>query len=85
MEIGTLLFAITATCSYAMQLNKKFEDDETPLQLAELFSLESQRKIDHLFDKIANNNTTKSNKLAKSILKGDMKWLEDGIIQVAPE
>ena len=85
MEIGTELFAITATCSYALQLVDEFPDDPTPLYLADVFSLESQNKVEELFRKIADNNTNKMNKLAKSVLKGDVRWLEEGIIPISPE
>lgn len=79
MEIGTELFAISATCSFAtLKLHEK-HDDLTPQYLADVFCLNSKRKIDKLFDELTNNDDHKEKKLAKSILEGDIKWLEEGI------
>ncbi len=79
MEIGTELFAISTTCSYAAHKMSLTEGDETPKYLADVFSLESKRKIERLFDEISDNDDTKAVKLAQSVLDGDITWLEDGI------
>jgi hypothetical protein len=79
MEIGTELFAISATCSFATLKLHENHDDLTPQYLADVFCLNSKRKIDRLFDELSNNDDNKENKLAKSVLGGDIKWLEQGI------
>jgi len=79
MEIGTELFAISATCSFATSKLHENHDDLTPQYLADVFCLNSKRKIDRLFDELSNNDDNKENKLAKSVLEGDIKWLEQGI------
>ncbi|MEI6896411.1 MAG: acyl-CoA dehydrogenase family protein [Psychromonas sp.] len=82
MEIGTELFAMAATCSFAIsKLNAK-SDDLTPQYLADIFCLNSKRKIARLFDALSNNDDNKENKLAKSVLAGEVKWLEEGIAWV---
>ncbi|MCP4326767.1 MAG: DNA polymerase II [Alteromonadales bacterium] len=79
MEIGTELFAMSATCSYAKSKLDVKPDDLTPQYLADVFCLNSKRKVDRLFDELTNNDDHKENKLAKSVLNGEMKWLEEGV------
>jgi alkylation response protein AidB-like acyl-CoA dehydrogenase len=80
MEIGTELFAMATTCSYAKFKMDDDPTDTTPKYLADLFCLNAKRKISRLFDDLTDNDNEKENKLAKSVLKGDLKWLEEGII-----
>lgn len=79
MEIGTELFAMTTTCSYALLKMEEMNEDETPKYLADVFCLASKRRIENLFDEISDNDDDKSVKLAKSILAGDLKWMEEGV------
>jgi len=79
MEIGTELFAISATCSFAKSKLDINPNDLTPQYLADVFCLNSKRKIERLFDELTNNDDNKENKLAKSVLSGDLTWLEEGI------
>jgi hypothetical protein len=81
VNIGTELFAMSATCSYAIQ---KIKDepklDQTPKYLADVFCLASRRRIEAEFERLDDNDDAKNLKLAKSVLKGDVSWLEDGVI-----
>lgn len=79
MEIGTELFAMSSTCSYALLKMSKMGDDETPKYLADVFCLASRRKIERLFDELSDNDDDKSVKLAKSVLNGDLQWMEEGV------
>ena len=79
MEIGTELFAMSATCSYAISKLDNNHRDLTPQYLADVFCLNSKRKVEQLFDELTNNDDHKENKLAKSVLSGDIKWLEQGV------
>ena len=79
MEIGTELFAISATCSFAKSKLDITPDDHTPQYLADVFCLNSRRKIERLFNTLTNNDDNKENKLAKSVLSGQVKWLEEGV------
>ncbi|MEH6453569.1 MAG: acyl-CoA dehydrogenase family protein [Psychromonas sp.] len=80
MEIGTLLFAMSTTCAYAKLKMDESNSDLTPQYLADVFCLNTRRKIDRLFDDLTDNDDKKENKLAKSVLNGDLKWLEEGIV-----
>jgi len=79
MEIGTELFAMSATCSFAVMKIDNNHDDLSPYYLANTFCLNSKRKIAHLFDELTENEDDKENKLANSVLNGEMKWLEEGV------
>ena len=87
MDIGTELFAISASCSYAHSMVEKKPEDLTPLYLADVFSLDAENRVKKLFDDLSDNHDHKKVKLSKSVLEGDLTWLEEGIIYCddAPE
>ncbi|NGX43216.1 MAG: putative acyl-CoA dehydrogenase FadE10 [Chlamydiae bacterium] len=85
MEIGTELFAMAATCSYAASLHKEKPEDRTPIQLADYFCNMAKRRIKQHFRTLADNDDRQANKLAKSVMNDELKWLEEGIIWIGPE
>lgn len=85
MDIGTDLFAIAATCSYAHSLVKDNPDDQSPLKLAEYFCLMAKRRIKSNFQALTNNDDRQANHIAESFINDELKWLEEGIISVGPE
>lgn len=84
MEIGTELFAIAAVCSYAVSIKAKRNPDESPIELADYFSRTARRRIKEHFAALSDNDDRETNELAKSVLDGDMRWLETGIMWVGP-
>ncbi|MGL1933831.1 MAG: acyl-CoA dehydrogenase family protein [Fibrobacterales bacterium] len=80
MDIGTELFVIATTCSYAISLFEKNGDDMTPLYLADVYSLDAENRVAKLFDDLSDNFDHKRVKLAASVLGEDISWLEDGVI-----
>ncbi|MCK5819096.1 MAG: acyl-CoA dehydrogenase family protein [Psychromonas sp.] len=85
MDIGTLLFAMATTCFYAKSQKELLKsvsglDEMTPEYLADVFCLNTSRKVNVLFNRLSDNDTRKEHKLAKSVLNGDIKWLEEGIV-----
>lgn len=85
IEIGSELFAISATVSYAIALHKKNPSDHSPIELAGFFAAGARRRIEERFRALSDNDDKQSNALAKNVLDGSMKWLEEGIIWVGPE
>jgi hypothetical protein len=79
MDIGTELFAMAATCSYAKSLVERKAGDTTPFTLADYFCKESARRIERHFKDVSDNNEREMNQIGKQILAGDMRWLEDGV------
>ena len=84
MEIGTDLFAMGAACAYAHSLVNKKPEDRTPYDLAHFFCTLARRRIREQFALLSDNDDRESNALAKRVLNGEFKWLEEGIIWVGP-
>ncbi len=84
MEIGTELFAMAATCSYARTIHDPGSSDSA-IQLADYFCREAARRIEGHFRSLSNNDERMMNAVAKRVLAGDMKWLEQGILWVGPK
>ncbi len=78
MDIGTELFAMAATCSYAHSLVKRGGDSSAET-LADLFCRDATRRIEGHFRSLASNDDTMMNQVGKSVLAGDMRWLEGGV------
>jgi hypothetical protein len=83
MDIGTELFAMAATCSYAMSLAGQRHDD-APMTLADYFCRDATRRIEEHFRALAANDEPMMNQLGKAVLNGDHRWLEEGIEWIGP-
>ncbi|MBA3845910.1 MAG: acyl-CoA dehydrogenase family protein [Planctomycetes bacterium] len=84
MEVGTELFAIAATCSYAKHLAKDETKGNSPLMLADYFARESARRVEGHFRALSDNDDALMNALGKTVCNGEHKWLEDGIRWIGP-
>lgn len=84
MDIGTELFAISATCSYASGLVERNPRDVSPEDLARLFVKQSKLRIRAHFRALKYNADRYENVLAKRVLQGEFTWLEKGIIESEP-
>ena len=85
MDIGTDLFVMAATCSYANLLAKK-QNNDSAIDLANYFCELAERRINRNFDELTDNDDLHTNSLAKRVVtNGDFKWLEEGIIRIGPE
>jgi len=80
VEIGTELFAIAATCSYAQHMVATTAHGQDALNIADFFCREARRRIAHLFRDTSRNNDRRGYRLARDVLDGKYTWLEDGII-----
>lgn len=79
VEIGTELFAMAATCSYALSISNK---NESALSLADYFCTITRRKIEEHLDGLSNNDDKSTNILAKKVLNNEMTWLEKGVVEI---
>lgn len=78
MDIGTDLFAMAATCSYARRLaDGKAEGNA--VRLADHFCQEAVRRIEETYRELHANTDRSANAVGKAVLAGDMRWLEDGV------
>ena len=84
-DIGTELFAMAATCSYAIQQSQTHIGDNTPIDLAQHFCWLARKRISDHWNSIKNPEELSANPLGKRVFHGSMRWLEEGIIWVGPE
>lgn len=79
VDIGTELFAVSATCSYAALLKKKGQTNA--VDLANSFCIDSRKRIEGLFKEGMNNDDKGNLKIAKKILAREFEWMEEEIIK----
>jgi alkylation response protein AidB-like acyl-CoA dehydrogenase len=80
VDIGTELFAQSATAARAQALISEGRDRKELLALVDHFCAESRLRIDRAFRGIGTNNDRTGYRLAQNVLKGDADWLFDGIV-----
>jgi alkylation response protein AidB-like acyl-CoA dehydrogenase len=81
VDIGTELFAMSASCARAKMLMERDKSNPHPVHLASFFCKEARRRIDAHFAGINDNDDRQANKIAKSMMAGEYKWMEDGIMR----
>jgi alkylation response protein AidB-like acyl-CoA dehydrogenase len=75
VDIGTELFAITASCSRAQSL-----DTAEARALADYFCRMARLKIEALFRDVHDNRDAEGYRVAQQVLAGEFNWLQDGIL-----
>lgn len=90
IDIGTDLFAMAATCSYAISLKGKKTRkgatiDDSPIELADYFCVMARRRIEDNFYAIDNNDDKHANDIAKKTIDKSYRWLEDGVVWMGPD
>lgn len=80
VNIGTDLFAMTATCSRAVLLLSKNPSDRGPSELADLFCRDARKRIAKQFRSLFFNYDAFAYRIARNALEGKYSWLEHGII-----
>lgn len=79
VDIGTDLFAMAATISYAMMLAGKGQ--KNALELADLFCREARTRIDQNFRTLFDNYDELAYKVVQNLMKGQYEWLEGQLVQ----
>ncbi len=80
VDIGTDLFIMTATCSYADALYKTHQKKGNAVELADLFCCDARKRIEENFESDRHNFDKKHLAVAKKILAENYSWLETDII-----
>ena len=80
VDIGTELFAQTASAARAQALIERGRDHKEVLALVDHFCAESRIRIDRAFHGIGANNDRMGYRLAQDVLEGGTDWLFDGIV-----
>ena len=84
VDVGTELFAITATVLYADALVKRGDEQhprEELEQLVQSFVADAKARIATSFAGLAHNNDGRNYKLTQSILEGKHLYLRRGIVE----
>ncbi|MCC6759525.1 MAG: acyl-CoA dehydrogenase family protein [Candidatus Omnitrophica bacterium] len=76
-DIGTDLFAISASCSYALSLSK---DQPGAVDLADLFCRDARQRIESSFGTNKNNHDRKHIQVSRELMKDSYNWLESDIM-----
>jgi len=79
VDIGTDLFAMAATISYAAMLDK--QGQKNALELADLFCREARVRIDQTFRTLFDNHDDLQYKVVQKMMKGEYEWLEGSLVQ----
>jgi len=81
VDIGTELFAITATCSRAQAMLETHADKEGLLRLADYFCREARLRVRGFFAAIRHNDDSRGYSVARGALEGKYAWLAAGIVK----
>ncbi len=83
MNIGTEIFAMAATCSYAESQQK--QGNSNAILLAEHYCRLATTRINDEFKALSFPQRKTAKQVSRSILAGDFQWLEKGIYPVKEE
>ena len=81
VDIGTDLFAMSATITYATMLAKKGGDERNAIELADLFCRDARVRIEQNFDTLFDNHDAAAYRAAQNLLKGNYDWLQGDLVQ----
>jgi alkylation response protein AidB-like acyl-CoA dehydrogenase len=84
VDIGTELFAMSASISYATMLAKKKDGRQNAVEIADIFCRQSRLQIEQLFDTLFDNSDTAEYRFNEKYLRGDYKWLEGQLVEPMP-
>jgi hypothetical protein len=79
VDIGTDLFAMAASISYAAMLAK--QGQKNAMDLADVFCAEARMRIDYNFDHVFDNHDDASYKLVTNLLKGEYDWFRGAMVE----
>jgi alkylation response protein AidB-like acyl-CoA dehydrogenase len=82
VEIGAELLAITAACSRAQTMVQRDPSNRGPIELADLFSRQSRRRIEDRFAAVFDNDDVAAYKVAQQVIRDEHSWLEQGMVRV---
>jgi len=80
VDIGAELYAMGAACSRAQMLAARGE--QGAIELADGFCRIARRRIRHLFAELFGPTDTRMYRIAQQVLKGEHRWLEEGIVGI---
>jgi alkylation response protein AidB-like acyl-CoA dehydrogenase len=81
VDIGTDLFAMAASISYATMLAKKGGEQENAIDLADVFCREARLRIETNFRQLFSNHDEQSYRLVSHLLKGNYDWFRGQMVE----
>jgi alkylation response protein AidB-like acyl-CoA dehydrogenase len=81
VDIGTDLFAMAASISYATMLAKKGGDQKNAIELADVFCREARMRIETNFRYLFTDHDDAAYKLVLKILKGEYDWVKGDLVE----
>ncbi len=85
VDIGADLFAMSATLSRAAALSRTGSEDGRRAEvLADLFCRNARRRIASNFRALRRNDDDRKYRVARQVLQGDHRWLEEGVLVPGP-
>lgn len=81
VDIGTDLFAMAASISYATMLAKKGGDQKNAMDLADVFCREARMRIESNFRYLFTDHDEAAYKLVTKLLKGEYEWFEGDLVE----
>jgi alkylation response protein AidB-like acyl-CoA dehydrogenase len=81
VDIGTDLFAMAASISYATMLAKKGGQQENAVDLADVFCREARMRIETNFRQLFDNHDEQSYRLVLKLLKGEYDWFRGQMVE----
>ncbi|MGZ4611691.1 MAG: acyl-CoA dehydrogenase family protein [Kineosporiaceae bacterium] len=88
VDIGAELFAMSAAIVRAEMLRadgRNGGNGTEAYELADMFCRQSRLRVERLFDALWTNTDAADTRLARGVLKDRYTWLEEGILDPAPE
>jgi alkylation response protein AidB-like acyl-CoA dehydrogenase len=85
VDIGAELFAMSAAVVRAEMLRAEGVNGSEAYELADLFCRQSRLRVERLFDALWGNTDSADVRVAGRVLKDRYSWLEEGILDPAPE
>ncbi len=84
VDIGTELFAMSATCLRARAVGESGTDGAA-VDLADLFCMQARRRVDRLFHDLWRNDDADERRAARDLLDGHFAFAEQGILDPSGE
>jgi len=81
VDIGTDLFAMAASISYATMLAKKGGAQKNAADLADVFCREARMRIETNFRQLFDNHDEESYRLVSKLLKGEYDWFKGRLVE----
>ncbi|MDX1583913.1 MAG: acyl-CoA dehydrogenase family protein [Thermoanaerobaculia bacterium] len=80
VDIGTDLFAMAASISYAAMLSRK-KDSHNAVEIADVFCRQARVRIERNFDRLFFNDDKREYHLVEKFLRGEYEWLEGRLVE----